>query len=52
MKMNTLDYIKEYVDFGDGLDAWTKYGLIIMNFVMILIILIARKVKGAKNADE
>ncbi|KAL4446014.1 hypothetical protein ABPG74_011006 [Tetrahymena malaccensis] len=47
--MNPLDYIKEYVDFGEGLDFWTKYGLIAMNFIMIVIILVAKKFKGSKG---
>ena len=40
-----LKWIDDYVDLSEGLDFWTKYSIIISNFVLILVLLIFKKVQ-------
>jgi N-acetylglucosaminylphosphatidylinositol deacetylase len=35
-----ISFLVDILDFGEGLDFWTKYGLIISNFIIIGILVI------------
>lgn len=48
--MEVLEFLNENFDFGDGIDVWTRYFLIIANAIMIIIILIVKHFrKGEVN---
>lgn len=46
-----LDILNEYIDFGDGLDNWTRYALVGTNFIMILVILLLKRVRGKRVGE-
>jgi len=44
-----MDYLSEFFDFDDGLDGWTRYSLLVINFLTIGFIFIAKAIKKQKQ---
>jgi len=47
-KNTKMTSIQDYFEFGEGLDFFTKYGLLISNLLVILVIIIAKKFRSNK----